>query len=168
MSTKIEGATETVNVWTRSHAATPLAIGSVAVTVTVYVPGQGERMRLGAERPGRRGVEVGVRRAIAPVDVHGPGLRVARPYPSASPRLKGCGTPWLAVCAAGAARLTTPKLEATAVPLFSNVSPTAGTGLRWCSAISVPVPLMLKVLPPGLAAVPRSTVPPLIRMAAWA
>ena len=61
-----------------------------------------------------------------------------------------------------------PKLEATAVPLFSNVSPTAETGLPVVFSISVPVPLTLNVLPPGLAAVPRSTLPPVIWMAAWA
>ena len=35
---KTEGATVTVKVCTRSQAVTPPAIGSVAVTVTVYVP----------------------------------------------------------------------------------------------------------------------------------
>src|SRR5262245_15926163 len=37
-STKTDGATETVKDRTKLHAVTPLAIGSAAVIVTVYVP----------------------------------------------------------------------------------------------------------------------------------
>jgi hypothetical protein len=82
--------------------------------------------------------------------------------------LKGWMTPWLAVCEGGVDRLTVPKFEVTTALLFSNLSPTVGTGLLVVFSISVPAPLTLKVLPPGLAVVPRSTVPPLIRIAAWA
>ena len=52
-------------------------------------------------------------------------------------------------------------------PLTSSVLPVSGMVLDvvlWTSSL---VPFMLIVLPPGLAAVPRSTDPPATRMAGW-
>ena len=66
LSTKMEGATETVKVWTKSHAVT-LAGDRVGGRDRHRVgAGEGEGMGLGAQRPGRRGVEGGVERSRRP------------------------------------------------------------------------------------------------------
>ena len=121
----------------------------MAVTVTVYVPGRANACDWALERTGRRGVEIGVRRAVAPVDVHRPGLGVLdrirqraqaeglreRPgWPSGRPEPTGSRQP---------------KPEATAEPLFSNVSPTAGTELPVVFWISVPAAVDVERVPAG-------------------
>ncbi len=51
------------------------------------------------------------------------------------------------------------------LPLLSKVSPTAETEPAVVVCTSWPDPLTFRVLPPGLAAVPRSTVPPVTETA---
>ena len=74
--TKIEGATVIVKVWTRSHAVA--AAGDRIGGRDRHRVGARKRRthEIGCRAPGRRGVEIGVSRAVAPVDVHRPGLGV--------------------------------------------------------------------------------------------